>query len=337
MKIAVFSTVLLSFLSLSSENKKIVLKAGVLAPEGSSWMETAKKFKKSVETGTEGRVKITWYAGGVMGDEGDMIKKMRIGQLQMGGFTDTGLGFIDKSFRIFNLPFLFNSHEEYVYVRNRIFDDLKNIMRKKGFELLYHLDIGFIYIFSQSPISGLSNLKGVNLWVWAGDQFVEEMVQTVKDLSAPMRLPITDVLTALRTRMINAFYSTPYATLALQWHNHIKYITDLPLALSAAGLIIRKSEFDSLSERDRKAILESASIFDELTEKSQKENDSAFEIMKKTGIIMVKPDLNSPDFQNLRKKFLELHEKLKGEFYSEELYKKVKTAIEEFRAKKEKE
>ena len=58
------------------------IKFATLAPDGTTWMNSMREFSKEVENKTEGRVKFKIYAGGTQGDEKDVVRKMRLGQLQ---------------------------------------------------------------------------------------------------------------------------------------------------------------------------------------------------------------------------------------------------------------
>ena len=64
-----------------------VVKFATLAPDGSTWMKAMKAFTDEASAKTAGRVKFKIYAGGVSGDEKDVVRKIRLGQLQAGGFT----------------------------------------------------------------------------------------------------------------------------------------------------------------------------------------------------------------------------------------------------------
>src|SRR3569623_917612 len=60
----------------------VVIKLGTLAPNGSPWHTLLKEMGQKWEQASGGKVKLRIYPGGVLGNEGDMVKKMRIGQLQ---------------------------------------------------------------------------------------------------------------------------------------------------------------------------------------------------------------------------------------------------------------
>jgi TRAP-type C4-dicarboxylate transport system substrate-binding protein len=88
------------------------IKIATLAPEGTSWMKVMNEMSKEVKEKTGGEVKLKFYAGGVMGDEGDVIRKVKFGQLHGGGFTGRGLGEINSDERILELPNLFKNDKE---------------------------------------------------------------------------------------------------------------------------------------------------------------------------------------------------------------------------------
>ncbi|MFV2055838.1 MAG: TRAP transporter substrate-binding protein DctP, partial [Thiohalomonadales bacterium] len=96
---------LISFQSVQARTLKIA----TIAPEGTSWMKEIRKGAKKISKLTHNHVKFKFYTGGVMGNEKNVLKKMRVGQLQGGVFTSSVLANIYPDAQIYNLPFLFKS------------------------------------------------------------------------------------------------------------------------------------------------------------------------------------------------------------------------------------
>ena len=69
-----------------------------------------------------------------MGDEGEMIRKMRIGQLQAAAISNAGLAEIDPRAYALMLPMMFDSYEEWDYVRQEINLILEANLKEKGFK-----------------------------------------------------------------------------------------------------------------------------------------------------------------------------------------------------------
>ena len=73
------------------------LKLATLAPDGSVWDSALKEMGADWQQISGGEVTLRVYPGGVAGDDADMVRKMRIGQLQAGALTVAGLSEIDDA------------------------------------------------------------------------------------------------------------------------------------------------------------------------------------------------------------------------------------------------
>lgn len=311
------------------------IKFGALSPEGSSYMNIANQLKNDFEKYTNGKVKIVWYPGGVMGDEPEMVRKIRMGQLHGGGFTGYGLGAIDGIVRMFELPGIFKSYDEFFYVLSLLEKDIKQKFNEKGFELLAYFPIGFVYIFSQKEIKDLDDFNGVKLWVWAGDPVAGELAQSLRGYAQLINLSIADVLTGLQTGMVNAFYNLPYGAMALQWSNHVKYILDYPITLATGGVVISTKAFEKLTEDQKKYLKDLIQKkFQDASRTLVQENEKAMEEFKRKALKFTKVDENSPEIKKFNEVFKKVHEKFKGELYSPQAYEKLMNILQEYRKSK---
>ena len=87
----------------------VTIKLATLAPEGSTWHKRLRKMGDEWSEITDGEVQLKIYAGGVVGNETVMLRKMRIGQLHAGAVTNLGLLEIDPGPQVINTPILINS------------------------------------------------------------------------------------------------------------------------------------------------------------------------------------------------------------------------------------
>lgn len=309
--------------------EQIVIKMGTLAPEGTSWIELAKEFSKHIENFSHGNVKFMWYAGGIMGDEPDMIRKIKFSQLHGGGFTGMGLGKVVPEVRGFELPLLFNTLEEVDYVLEKMFDFYKEMFRKKGFELLGWAENGFVYVFSKVELKNKSDLKNVKMWVWAGDDFAQKVFSSFGEIS-PIPMDITSVLMGLQTGMVNSFYNTPIAALALQWYKETKYFIDIPISYSASALVISSTVWEKIPDDVKKEIEKKGKeLIDKMKKIAREDNKKATEEMFRSGIQKIKP---SEELINYFKQSVPVaYKELEGKFYTPDLLSKIKFYLEEYR------
>ena len=97
------------------------IKIASVAPDGSRWMQQMRAGAEEVARRTDGRVAIKFYPGGVMGNDAQVLRKIRIGQLQGGAFTAGGLGERYGALNLYGIPLLFRSLDEIDAVR-AVFD-----------------------------------------------------------------------------------------------------------------------------------------------------------------------------------------------------------------------
>lgn len=263
------------------------VKIGVLVPEGTSWGTSIKKFSKEVETATKGEVAFKVYYGGVAGDEPDVLRKVRIGQLHGGIFTGKVLGDIYGDLRVMEIPFTFYGDQKKASkVLTKLTPQFNQGLKSKGFVNLGFYEIGQVYVVSTKKVTSLDELKGIKIWSWEGDPLVEAMLDSLKLVSVPLALP--DVLSSLSTGIINAAYAPPLAILALQWHTKVKYLVDFPTAFSIGALLVSEKMWAKISPANQKIVTAlSEKYVKEANDKAGLEAETSRQQLKKSGIEFV--------------------------------------------------
>jgi len=232
-----------------SSAQATVVKLATLVPEGSVWDKALRDMGAEWSAATQGRVSLRVYPGGVAGDEPDVVRKMRIGQLQAAAVTTAGLASIDPSFNVFNVPMFFGSYPELYATLDKLEPVLKQRLDAKGFVLLSWGHGGWVYFFTKTPVESVDGLKHTKMFTWAGD---DQMVQTWKQKCFnPVPLAATDIMTGLQTGMIDAYPTTPLLGLTLQWYRQTPNMVGMGMAPLVGGLIMAKPAWLKLSEADR--------------------------------------------------------------------------------------
>ena len=224
-------------------------KIATLAPAGTTWMKLMKQGAKSISEKTDGRVKLKFYPGGVMGSDQSVHRKIKIGQLHGGAFTSSSLEHIYPGIQVLSLPMIFNSIDEVDYVRSKMDAFLKQNMEQGGFVLLGIANGGFARIMSQQPLTDLEAIRSSKVWIPEGDAVV---LETFKSLGiSPISLSIADVFTGLQTGLIETVAVTSTAAIAFQWHSSTAYLTDIPVIFLTGLLVIQKKSFDKINLEDQ--------------------------------------------------------------------------------------
>lgn len=285
-KASLFHTLLLGLVfSIGTQTQAATFKIATLSPDGSAWMVAMRKAGKDLEKQTEGRVKLKFYPGGVMGDDKAALRKMKIRQLH--GVAVSG-GQLSKFFpdsQIYNLALAFKNFDEVDYVRSHMDKHIVQGFEKNGLVSFGLAEGGFAYFMSNGSIKTPSDLQKHKVWAPGSDPVT---MQAASSLGiTPIPLSIADVLPSLQTGLIDTVATSPVAALALQWHSQVTHITDLPILYFYATLVLDKKRFKRLSTADQKTMRSIlTATFKDIDKQNRIDNKGAFAAMAAQGITL---------------------------------------------------
>jgi len=309
---------------------RYLFKVASLAPEGSVWTKRFRDFANEVTEKSGGEIGFKIYAGGVMGDDRAMYRKMRVGQINGGGFTVTGIGDIVPDFRVMGIPFFFNSYEEVDEITQKLFPRFQKEFDKENMVLLAISEVGFIYTMSQKPITTLDELKKSKAWAPEGDPISNALLESVGLTPIPLSIP--DVLTSLQTGLINTAFNSFYGSIVMQWFTRTSYITDIPFVYAYGAFILDKKTFSKLPANYAQMMHSTAKKhFANLLADTRQSNAEALQVLQDNNITLVKLTTESrAELLNYREMTVE---KLVGDAFSKDIYEEAVEHLEKFRGK----
>jgi TRAP-type transport system periplasmic protein len=289
---SLFLLFILSFLQallpLTVSAEKVVLKIGTLAPEGSTWVKSLRDIDQELGRKTGGQIVLRIFPGGVLGDEEDMLRKIKVNQIQGGFFTGGGLGLIYKDIKIMAIPFLLENYSEADALMTKMIPYFEKGTWDNGFKLLGWGESGFIYLFSKNPIKNAAELRKGKVWIWEDTAMGRAVFRELGINAIPLGIP--DVLVSLQTGMIDTVYASPLAALSMQWFTRVSYMTDAPLSYSVGALFIQKAAYEKIPAALQGIVQETIQRHMALMkEQVRKENQKAMGVLQKQGIKFIKP------------------------------------------------
>jgi len=306
------------------------IKLATLAPDGTVWHRALQEMGAEWQRATSNGVQLRIYPGGVAGDDPDMVRKMRIGQLQAALLTVAGLASIDGEINVFTIPLFFDSYEEHAYVLDKLRPYFAQRFEQRGYVLLGWAHGGWVHLFSKQPVRTVEDLRSIKLFSWAGD---DTFIQVWKSNGFhPVALASTDILTGLQTGMIDAIPTTPLAALTLQWYKQTPYMTELGVAPLVGALVMTKTAWDRIPEAQRPA-LRSAALAAEakMSHEIPRLDDEAVQQMKERGLTVVGLD-GDPAAGGWRKLADTFAERMRKSMVPEEVFAQALRYRDEYRA-----
>jgi len=328
--LAFFLLLLCAFTARAEE--PYVLKFATLAPLGSTWMNIIAEWAGKVDKESQGRLKFKLYPGGVSGDEPDMLRKIRFGELNGAAMTGHGIGYIYSPARVLEMPFLFRTYGEVDYVRAKMMPEIRAGFRKNNYELLGWMEVGFVRFFSRTPIRSMDDLKKRRIWLWEGDP-LGMAVFSASDIS-PVPLPITEVFTSLSTGLIDTVVAPPLGAIALQWFTKTPYMTEIPMADGIGGLLVSSKFFDKLPTDLQALLLRTGNETSEkLLTETRKDNEKSLAVLKQNGVSFTLgwKDVKESDVLRIRDRAAA--DLAKSGYIPADVYERARKALDEYHQK----
>ncbi len=234
-------------------------------------------------TASGGSIKARIYPGGSIGDETDMIRKMRIGQLQGAVLTSEGLGRIVPEIRVLQLPMWYRSDEELDHVRAGLTGEIEALFEARGFKVLNWGDIGWVRLFTRSPAPTPTALQPLKLFCWAGDPNICDA--WTKQGFTPVPLAFTDIFSGLQSGMIDAVFTAPVPALSYQWFGMANQMTDVRMIKMIGATIITLKAWNKIPSDVQAQVLASAAEAGRRSEERIRGfEDESIEVMQEYGL-----------------------------------------------------
>jgi len=317
----------------------INIKIGTLAPVGTPWINFVYDelipflFKE-----TRGILKIQLYAGGVMGEDTDILRKMKLGQLQGCGCTSLGVFIAAPELSVLTLPMLFNNYDEVDYILEKFNNTIEDIFEKHGNYLVGLIDTGFFYVYTKNKASTLEELKKQKMLTWFGR--VE--TNTLEGLGInPIKISVPEIVTSLQTGLINANIGPPTWQMGTQAYIYTKYYLTPPWFYSIAAIVLDKPQMDKLGEKYPPGVVKDiVKLSRTLIMSKEKEWRRQIRDYEKRSLIafensgMQRIELSGADLDILKRIAKNVWNSLANDLYPKNLLDNILKELDAYRAKK---
>ena len=308
------------------------LKIGSLVPKNSLYhrqlMEVGEAWKKS-QTGTP---RFNVFTDGSQGGEAEMVRRMRIGQLQASLLSGVGLRDIEPSIAALqNLPLAFRSWEELDYVREKMRPGMEKKFLEKGYVVLAWGDAGWVRFFSKQAAFSPDDFKKMKFFAWGAEAEQQEIMKSLG--YTPVPLEPTDILPSIQTGMINVVPSTPYFALASQIYSTAPHMLEINWAPIVGAFVITKKSWDEMSPETQKVLRAASDTAGSVIRaQARKEVEEAVDAMKKRGLQVNKP--NPEQLKEWRALSESLYPRIRGKMVPAETFDEVFAHLRTYRANK---
>jgi len=322
------------WISVGSQAAEKQLKIGSLVPKNSLYQRELTNIGEVWKKAQSGSPKLLIYPDGSQGGESEIVKRMRIGQLQGALLSVVGLSEIEPSVSALqSMPLLFKSWEEVDYVREKMRVSMEKKFSDKGFVVLAWGDAGWVRFFSKERATKPEDYKHMKFFAWGSEPAQQEIMKSLG--YTPVPLEPTDILPSIQTGMINVVPSTPYFALATQIYNSAPNMLNINWAPIVGAVVVTKKFWDEQSPEVQEALrVQSEKSGNNIRLEARKEVEEAVAAMKKRGL-----QANVPSADQL-KEWTQLAErlnpKIRGTLVPQDTFDEVMSSLNAYRTNKSK-
>ena len=315
----------------AQQGAPVRIRLGTLAPQGTSYHRILQGMGERWRVATNGQVQLTVYAG-TMGSEAELVRRMRLGQLQAAAMTGVGMSEIDPAVSALQeMPMVFRTLEEYEYVRTRLEPVLSARLAERGFVALFWGDAGWVRFFTRRPVVRPDDFRSLKIFVTAGDNEQFDLMRSSG--FSPVSLEWSDALTALQTGMVDAVPTIPYFALSMQFHTVAANMLEVNWMPLLAAMLISKRTWDGLPAETQAALRAAAvEAGRQFQARGRTESDEAVAAMRRRGLNVVPlPPTAEGDWRTLSER---LYPQIRGRLVPADMFDEVLRLLAEYRAQR---
>jgi TRAP-type C4-dicarboxylate transport system substrate-binding protein len=282
----VFVAVLLIAFAPNGQAEPVTIKLGTLAPAGSAWHEALKDMGQRWEQVSAGQVKLRVYAGGTQGSEGDMLRKLAIGQLQAAAISNVGMHDVVREPQTFSVPLLFSDDVEMECAFERVKGKLEAAFLAHGLVVLQWSQLGSAAFFCNAPFRTPAEMASARIFAWEGDPGTVKAWRTAG--FRPVVLSSTDLVPALTTGMIDCVSNVPVYMLTSRAFEKARYHLDMPWGFVLAATIVKRDAWERIPADVRPRLLAIAGeVAARIDSEVRRLNAGAVEAMRRQGLTSI--------------------------------------------------
>jgi TRAP-type C4-dicarboxylate transport system substrate-binding protein len=292
------------------------LRIATVAPSGSSFHKRLQSLGAEWSRGPGG-LAMNIYPG-TQGGELQIVRRMRVGQIQGAALTSVGLGQLDRSVTALQfMPLMFKDWEDVDRVRERLRPELERRLKAAGFVVMFWADAGWVRYFSKTPIRGVKDLKSMRVYASSGDP---DSIEMMKDYYTPVVLEPDQILLGLRNGMIDALPVPAFLANFNQVATYAPYMLDLNWAPITGALVVTERAWKQLDSPTQAWLRETSDrAGTEMRRAARAEDEAAVQAMKdKHGLKVVA--LSPEAEREFRSEVARIYPRIRGALVPEPMF-----------------
>jgi TRAP-type C4-dicarboxylate transport system substrate-binding protein len=306
------------------------LRFATLVPRGSLYHRVLLEVGEAWRRAEGLAAGFTAFTDGVQGDELDIVRRMRIGQLNGALISVIGLGAIEPGVTALQyMPLMFRSWEEVDAASRRLRPLLEQRIAARGYVVLYWGEAGWVRFFSRTAAVRPADFQRLKIFSWSGTPEQVELMRALGYL--PVSLETADILPGLQTGLIDAVPVIAGWALAAQLDAIAPHMLDMRWVPITGAAVMTREAWDGISAAGQAAVRQAAARAGEtLRAERERADQAAIEAMRRRGLqVHAAPPEAQAEWQQL---VAAAYPRIRGGMVPPDVFDLVQQALADFRS-----
>jgi len=314
--------------------RKITIKLASLVPENTIWGTAINRLAADFSRITSGEVEVIVFHGGTAGTETEVLRRLRMDQIQAAVLTSIGMGSLVPQIMTLSYPFLIRNNDELNAVMNEVKPDLDNLMQQTGFVTLAWASAGWVNVFSKGPVIAPADLRTMRLGTNGSDERFDQAFKTMGFSLAVV--PLNDIVIALNANRVDSLYMSPIYAASSQAFGVAKNMMSLSVSPFMGGIIINNATWRKIPAKYRDQLLAACRRVErEIFSSTAKMESDAVSVMVQHGLVINElTQAQAQEWYNDVSKYENTLGLGSNPVFNRDYYIKIKAILEEYRRTK---
>jgi TRAP-type C4-dicarboxylate transport system substrate-binding protein len=239
----------------SSSDPHVTLRIGDYLAGSDPWTTWAQHLATKVAADTSGAVQMKVYPDAQLVSQSGYLQAIRSGSVDLTVAGDSELATVNDDatgLAVSDVPFRDGNWQQAnaITLSKQVRDVQNQALSGAGVRILSTCTEGFSALVTRTPVSSLSQLKGLKIRVAAPAD-----AEIMKALGAnPVQIAIGDTYEALQLNTAAGAFSTVANIYGQQWYKVARNVDLLPIRMANESLVINSASFNRLSQHEQQVL-----------------------------------------------------------------------------------
>lgn len=207
----------------SGQDDVIRLKFGIVNSDTTNYYLGCEAIADEVRKATDGRIEITVYPSGQLGNERDLYEGAQLGSIDMFYAANAVMSSFIPEMAVLDQPFLFEDADEaHRVIDGKLGDLIVEKAEEQGIHIVGWMESGFRNVFSTRPVQSSDDFAGLKIRTMENSMHMQ-LFNSLGAMATPMASG--DVFTGLQQKTIDAAENAVSDVLANKFYEVTKNIT----------------------------------------------------------------------------------------------------------------